>query len=184
MSGERARLFVALDLPAEARLELAAWCPAMGELRPVALDSLHVTLCFIGARPVADIEAIAGLTAAASQRRPAAPGLRLAEPVWLPPRRPRVLAVRLDDVAGALGRLQAELEATLVAGGHHQPERRAFLSHVTVARVRRDARIRLPVALPRPAARELAAEAVTLYRSRPVAGGARYEPLRRVVLES
>jgi len=38
------------------------------------------------------------------------------EPVWLPRRRPRVVAVTLEDETGALARLQATLAGALVAG--------------------------------------------------------------------
>ncbi len=58
MSGAaRARLFVALDLPEDAREALAAWggevaAPDGAErrLRLIPADALHVTLCFLGWR--------------------------------------------------------------------------------------------------------------------------------------
>ena len=52
MSGPRARMFVALDLPEPARTALAGWRDSLvagrGELRPVAPTALHVTLVFLG----------------------------------------------------------------------------------------------------------------------------------------
>jgi RNA 2',3'-cyclic 3'-phosphodiesterase len=98
------------------------------------------------------------------------------EPLWLPRRRPRVLAVSLEDAEGALARLQAVVSAALVAGGWYAPESRPFLAHVTVARVARDARVRAP-ALPALPAGPVACSRVTLYRSRLSPAGARYEPL-------
>jgi 2'-5' RNA ligase len=45
-------MFVALDLPAQARAELAAWRDTLisgrDDLRPVAPEALHVTLVFLG----------------------------------------------------------------------------------------------------------------------------------------
>ena len=54
----------------------------------------------------------------------------------LPPRRPRVLAVVLRDSNRALGPIQAALSGRLASLGAYRPERRPFLPHVTVARVR------------------------------------------------
>ena len=71
--------------------------------------------------------------------RPAAE-LAVGEPLWLPPRRPRVLAVALEDPDGALGRTQTAVSSALAAGGWYVPETRPFLAHVTVARVRKGAR--------------------------------------------
>ncbi|MET0762375.1 MAG: 2'-5' RNA ligase family protein, partial [Thermoleophilaceae bacterium] len=52
MSGPRARMFVALDLPSEARRELSEWRDVLidgrRDLRPVRAEALHVTLVFLG----------------------------------------------------------------------------------------------------------------------------------------
>ena len=54
-TGPRARLFVALELPEPVRAALADWRDAalarVEGLRPVADESLHATLCFLGGRP-------------------------------------------------------------------------------------------------------------------------------------
>ena len=84
-----------------------------------------------------------------------APRLALGDALWLPPRRPGVLAVAVDDLDGTLGRLQASLSSALGSGGFHRPEKRAYRPHVTVARVRRGAAIRR-VAMDSPAAVEFA----------------------------
>jgi 2'-5' RNA ligase len=76
---------------------------------------------------------------------------------------------------------QAELSAALSAGGWYKPEARPFLAHVTVARARRDARLRA-VDLSPPKGLEFDGSEIVVYRSRLEAGGARYEPLHRVVL--
>ncbi len=150
-------------------------------MRLVRPEDLHVTLCFLGSRPEREIDQIA-----------AACGVVAGEPVvdsafgealWLPARRPRVLAVALPDPDGALARMQSALSSALVAGGWYAPESRPFLAHVTVARIGRDARIR-GVDLPAPAGPAVRCSRVTLYRSRLGAGGARYEPLASVELGS
>jgi 2'-5' RNA ligase len=185
VNDERARLFVALELPEQVREALATWrseaLRELVEVRAVAVDSLHVTLCFLGWRPVREIEPIA--EAVEALRPHGAATLAVAGAQWLPPRRPRVLAVKLDDAAGALGQAQAALSAELEAGGWFVPEARPFLAHVTVARVAKGARLRKPV-LREPPALAFDGSAVTLFRSRLSPAGARYEALRTARLRS
>jgi 2'-5' RNA ligase len=133
--------------------------------------SLHVTLCFLGWRSTGEIDGIAAACADLAGTGDAT--LRTHEGLWLPRRRPRVLAVGLEDGGGRLAGAQAQLSAALAGQGWYQPEDRAFLAHVTVARVRRDARIRA-VALPEVPARSFQGTRVVLYESRLGAGGARY----------
>lgn len=183
-TGPRARLFVALELPEPVRAALADWRDAalarVEGLRPVADESLHATLCFLGGRPEEEIATL-GETVRSGVGSSAAPPLALGEPLWLPRRAPRVLAVRLEDAAGGLGELQARVGAALEAAGAWRPERRPFLGHVTVARVRSGARVRAADLEPPPALRFEGA-AVVLYRSHLSRAGARYEPLARVDL--
>jgi RNA 2',3'-cyclic 3'-phosphodiesterase len=182
---ERARLFVALELPPGARDVLVRWrSEALRDvrgLRLVAPESLHATLCFLGSRPVGEVEAIGGACGVVAGEPPVASGF--GEALWLPRRRPGVLAVSLEDAGGALARIQATLSSALVAGGWYAPESRPFLAHVTVARVARNARIKAAALEPPPAV-EVLCSRVTLYRSRLGAGGARYEPLSAVELGS
>ncbi len=182
---ERARLFVALELPESARSALVEWRDAplsrVSGLRPVRTEDLHVTLCFLGTRPAHEIEQIAAACGGVAGESPVESAF--AEPVWLPRRRPRVLAVSLSDPGGALVGLQATLSAALVAGGWYAPESRPFLAHVTVARVARDARIGA-AELPALTAGPVQCTRVTLYRSRLSPSGARYEPLTVVELGS
>jgi RNA 2',3'-cyclic 3'-phosphodiesterase len=179
----RARLFVALELPAEVRRALAAWTrehtAGMEGLRPVALESLHVTLCFLGSRPVAEMEEIAAACRAVADLP--APELVLGDALWLPPRRPRVLTVQLAEQEPRLAAVQSGLAQALADGGFYEPEDRPFLAHVTVARVPREARPRRDApAAPTPA--RFTAEQVTLYQSRLGRGPAHYEALSRIEL--
>ncbi len=182
---ERARLFVALELPADLRTALIEWrSRSTGEdpaLRPVAAESLHVTLCFLGMQPLGEVGDLAAACLAVAGS--GAARLALSSALWLPRRSPSVLAVRLDDLDGALERLQRVLSAALELGGWYQPEPRPFLPHVTVARVRRGGRVARdpPVGVPQIG---FEGTVVTLYRSHLDGAGARYEPLCRVELQA
>ena len=182
-SGERARLFVALELPGEVRDQLAAWrdvvVAEVPGLRPVAVESLHVTLCFLGPVEAGAVDAIASACGVVGGL-PAA-SLHVGRGIWLPPRRPGVLAVELLDQGGRLGAVQAALSEALAEGGWYEPEKRPFLAHVTVARVGRGVRVRRGSELP-VFSSELAfvGSTVTLFRSRLSAAGARYEGLASV----
>jgi 2'-5' RNA ligase len=182
-----ARLFVALELPAEVRALLATFGRAAADadpaLRPVREDDLHVTLLFLGHRALAEIE-VASVAVADAATGVAAPLLELGAPLWLSPRRPHVLTVELADPSCALAALQAAVSVALVDALGIVPERRRFLPHVTVARVRRGAVPRRD-RLPDPPWEDLGpfpGEAVTLFRSHLGGGPARYEALLRVPL--
>ena len=175
------RLFVALDLPAEARAALAAFRDAADPRiwRPVADEALHITLVFLGHRPpgVADRAGEIVRTAAG----PAA-DLALGRPLLLPPRRGRVLCAEVQDRSGALGALQERIASALEDAGLYRREHRPYRPHATVARLRAGARAPREPSGDGPEPAEFAGEAVTLYRSRLSRAGARYEPLLRVPL--
>jgi RNA 2',3'-cyclic 3'-phosphodiesterase len=165
------RLFVAAELPAEVRARLAAAAPGP-PWRPVGEAALHVTLVFLGARPDEHAEAAGAVLDAV-----AGPTLEaeLGEGLLLPPRRPRVCAVRV--VSPGLDGLRARLAEGLVARGLHEREPRPFLGHVTLAR----ARGRVPREAPAASGRFTIAS-VAVFESRPGSGGARYVALHRSTL--
>jgi 2'-5' RNA ligase len=178
----RARLFVAVDLPKDVRELLAGWARTavgVGGPRLIEAGSLHVTLCFLGYRPHTEIDGIAGLALGCAMP---VGELELGAPLWLPPRRPRVLAVEVRDATGTLGELQTAVSDALAGGAAYVPEKRRFRPHVTVAR--------MGAGHPAPRSRQLAAtpalgfapEALTLYRSRLARAGASYEQLATVRL--
>jgi RNA 2',3'-cyclic 3'-phosphodiesterase len=178
------RLFAAADLPEQVRTELAAWgaaCAARVEgLRPVPAERMHLTLVFLGSRPDEEAERIGALVAGCTD---GPVEVALGDVLWLAPRRPHVLTVALTDPSGALGRLQARVSRALAEGAGHEPERRRFRPHATVARVRRGARIRpAEVALPRlPDVGSFSLPSLALYRS--VMGAhPRYEALTQAPL--
>lgn len=181
---ERARLFVALELPEDVREALERWRAGgprrVRGLRMADPAALHVTLCFLGWRFEREIDEIGAACTAATAGWGPIP-VSVGNPVWLPDRRPRVLAVRIDDPSDALAHLQSALAMELSTGGWYAPETRPFLGHVTVARVPRGGRVRA-VRLPGPPRAEFLATRVTLYRSRLGPHGARYEAQRTVEL--
>ena len=178
-----ARLFVALELPAAARTALARWgreaCAADPALRAVREEALHVTVHFLGERPEGDIAALSSVIA---QAPGTAIPLASAGALWLSPRRPHVLTLRLKDTNGALDVLHRALGPALEAATPGwSRETRPLRPHVTVARVRRGARPR-GEALPEPPELSCAATGVVLLRSRLSPAGAVYEPLERLSL--
>jgi RNA 2',3'-cyclic 3'-phosphodiesterase len=175
------RLFVALDVPPDARRALAEFRDAAADpavWRPVADEALHLTLAFLGHRPEDDVAAAEAVLAGVPD---AAPPLRLAGALLLPPRRARVLCAAVEDPQGVLAALQAAVSDGLEAVGLYTPERRPFRPHATVARLRTGAR---PPRTVEAEPEELAfpGAAVTLYRSRLGRAGARYEALARRTL--
>jgi RNA 2',3'-cyclic 3'-phosphodiesterase len=189
LKSPRARLFVALDLPDELREGIVEWgreALADPAQRPVAPESLHVTLAFLGSRAEEEIEEIAAVV---RESAGPAPWLELLEPVQRPPRgRARLYA--LPVLSPGTEAIQAVLQQELVAGGFYKPEKRPFWPHVTVARVRPEARgSRRPAVVSQPPAQlpEALSEAflgvrLSLYRSVLQPSGARYVPLAQVEL--
>lgn len=179
-------MFVALDLPPDARAGIAEWRDrAVGgraELRAVASQSLHLTLCFLGWRAQAQAPAIAA-TAFGACAGLTAPLLAPGRVVALPPRRPRLFALELRDRGAAAVELQAAVSGALAAAGLHEPEARPFWPHLTLARVRRGLRAE-PLQPPPAPAIEFRTGDLTLYRSTLHPQGALYEPLSRTRLES
>ena len=178
----RGRLFVALDLPMEVRMELAGWARrargGRAAMRLVDPELLHVTLCFLGSRPLAEVAALCAALGEAVAGLPAG-GLELGAPLWLPPRRPRVLAVEVRDSDGELGHVQTAVVQAVRSAIDWEPERRRFRPHATVIRMREGAAPRERELAPTPGL-GFAGEAVTLYRSWLSRAGATYEALERV----
>jgi 2'-5' RNA ligase len=163
------------------RSQLASWRDELvtgrDDLRPVREEALHVTLAFLGYRPETEAVAIAEAMAACAGP---APLLAPAEVVPLPPRRPRLFALDLEDPEGRCAERQQALSDALEAGRFYRPEKRPFWPHVTVARLR--ARARPPSVDAEPPSGAFTAAEVVLYRSRLSRAGADYEALARMRL--
>ena len=189
LNSPRARLFVALDLPDEVREGVAAWggeALADPALRPVAPESLHITLAFLGHRPEREIEQIAEVV---RESVGPAPWIELLDPVQRPPRgRARLYA--LPALSPGAEALQAGLQQGLVEGGFYEPEKRPFWPHVTVARVRPEARgsrrpavvSKVPGSIPGELSEPRITVRMALYRSDLQPSGAQYVPLAQVEL--
>jgi 2'-5' RNA ligase len=184
--GPRARMFVALDLPSEARSALAAWRDELVEgrrdLRPVRPDALHVTLVFLGWQDEKAADAIASAAFSACSELPGA-RLRAGGIRPLPPRDPRLFALDLEDEDGRAVAIQSAVSDALEAGRWYRPEKRPFWPHLTLARVKRGER-RVPPLSDAPAAPpdKFEADQLTLYRSTLRPQGATYDPLARTTL--
>jgi 2'-5' RNA ligase len=189
LKSPRARLFVALDLPDEVRAGIVAWrreALADPALRPVAPESLHITLAFLGYLPEKEIPRLAEIVGASGGR---AVSIALGAPVQRPERgRPRLFALPVDSPAAIA--LQAGIQEKLVEARLYEPEKRPFWPHVTVARVRREERgsqrpalvTRPPESLPKDLLHSFLGVRVTLYRSQLQPLGAQYTPLAQVEL--
>jgi RNA 2',3'-cyclic 3'-phosphodiesterase len=186
----RQRLFVAVDLPDEIRAGLSAWGEAElvdPALRPVRSESLHVTLVFLGHREAEEAEAIEDAVRGVSAPQVL---MKLEDPVSLPRRRRAASLFALPAPSPATSDLHHGLVEKLVAAGLHEPEKRDFWPHVTVARVRSEGRgkrrpaavARRPGDLPERLKEPFYAVRLTLYRSELQPGGARYVPLAQVEL--
>jgi 2'-5' RNA ligase len=190
LKSPRARLFVALDLPEEVREEIVEWQrheltdPALRIPRP---ETLHMTLVFLGYHPEKRIDEIAEAVIGADL---GAPRVELRpEPVPRPKGRPRLYALDADSEEGVA--LQAEVERRLVEGRFYEPEKRPWWPHLTVARVKpeargakRPARVRnAPGSLPERLERVFYPVRITLYRSHLRPQGAEYLPVAHKDLE-
>jgi RNA 2',3'-cyclic 3'-phosphodiesterase len=190
--GAVARLFVAVDPPSEVREQLLAWARAavsrvtaqrrggaFVEMRLLDPEALHVTLCFLGGRAVGEIEQIG---AALHSCAHGVGELSLGAPLWLPPRRPRTLAVEVHDRDGDLARLHGAVRRAIAEAIDWQPERRRFRAHISVARMRGRSAERRPYvarepALPATPPLSFVPSAIVLYRSWLSPQGASYEAL-------
>ena len=160
------------------RADLARWRDVLvaprDDLRPVAEQALHVTLAFLGYRPEKEVEAIAEAMSAAATGD--APSLVPGEVKPIPPRRPRLFALDLEDPDGTCVRLQQAVSDALEAERFYKPEKRPFWPHITLARVKRNLRAD-PLPTDPPPLGPFRAPQVTLYRSTLRPQGAQYEAL-------
>ena len=136
------RLFVAVNFPEALRGEIWAASAPLREadlpVRWVEREALHLTLKFLGATPPERVdEVVSGLRAAVGETRPFS--LPLGEFGVFPSlERPRIIWVGCEGVP-ALELLQHRLEVEMERLGF-AIEGRAFHPHLTIGRVRKDAR--------------------------------------------
>ena len=139
-SRDRFRLFLGLPLPLETRDRLVEWQRAhlagVADTRVVPPANLHITLAFLGSRPVGDVdEIIEAMHQSAAETKPlalSALGYRETRSVGM---------LVLADEDSRATRLAAALAERLERLGVYEPERRPWLPHVTVLRFRRPPRL-------------------------------------------
>jgi 2'-5' RNA ligase len=177
VGSENLRLFYGLPLGDESREVLARWAQQTLGGRPgvrlVAPEHLHVTLAFLGSRPSHELPALRSALheAAAAAERPVLAVERYRETG-------SVAMIVLTDEDGRAARLQEDLTARLEAIGALVRERRPWLAHVTVARLRERPRLQLPL----PALGRVSPSEAALYHSLLRRSGARYEILEAAAL--
>jgi 2'-5' RNA ligase len=171
---ERVRLFCALRLPDDVLDTLCVWSERhLSRGRIVARRNLHVTLAFLGSRPVAEVPAvIAALEAAVVGTR----DLRFVPRGYRETR--SVGMVTLDDGANRARDLAERLFDELEAIGVYRREARPWLPHVTVLRFRDRPRLEPPL----PDLGEFSPSDASVYSSVLRSDGAQYEVLETVAL--
>ncbi|CAN5370107.1 RNA 2',3'-cyclic phosphodiesterase [soil metagenome] len=163
---ERARLFCALRLPDETLDAVSGWqAEHVRGSRIVPREHLHLTLAFLGHRPVHELESILD-----ALRRAAAD----ADPIRLVPERYRetrsVGMLALRDLDGTAGRLADDLQGRLERLAVYTREQRPWLPHVTVLRFRQRPGLKPPL----PPLGEFMPSDAAAYHSVLRSGGAQY----------
>jgi RNA 2',3'-cyclic 3'-phosphodiesterase len=175
--GERARLFIGLRLPEETLHALVAWqrdaLAGARDARVVAPENLHVTLAFLGHRPIAELGGIAAALRQAAAR---------AEPPSLSVVRYRetrsVGMLVLSDAQERAASLAGDLQERLERLGVYEREGRPWLPHLTVLRFRRPPRLRTEL----PELGQFSPSEAAVYHSVLRRDGAQYEVLESVRL--
>ena len=188
--GRATRCFVAVELSAEVRQSAAGAQSALRDrlardsarsLRFVRAEALHVTMRFLGHVESEHLPEVADAIRAGLAD--AAPAELETGPLFAMPgeRRPRVVALEVgpeEGLAGLAGRVERAARAAGLPA-----ETRRFRAHLTLARVARGARVRLPelasIASPRTS---MTVEELVLFRSELDARGPRYTALERFPL--
>jgi RNA 2',3'-cyclic 3'-phosphodiesterase len=171
---ERARLFCALRLPEDVLDALGDWQAAhIRGGRVVPREHLHITLAFLGHRPVEELDSILE-----AMRQAAA----AARPIELVPERYRetrsVGMLALTDAAGTALRLARDLFGRLERLRVYEREKRLWFPHVTVVRFRERLRLRPPL----PEVGEFSPSGAAVYLSRLGPQGAKYFVVESFVL--
>ncbi len=132
MTDEAKRLFFALDCPPAQRKAIAQWRGELGLRtgKPVPTDNFHLTLLFLGAVPLAQINEVCE---AAAQVRTPGEALKVSLDrlqVW---HRAGVLSLAPEQAPQALLRLVYALEQAMLPFGFEE-KTREFRPHLTLVR--------------------------------------------------
>jgi 2'-5' RNA ligase len=164
---EKLRLFLALELPDSVADALRNW-RTRHLVGGRAVESFHVTLAFLGARPASELDVIVeSLCESAAE----------SDPIELEPLRYRetrsVGMLVLADVGDEASRLASRLQARLERLGVYERESRPWLPHVTVLRFRERPRLSPPL----PAIGRFSPSGAAAFLTRLRRSGAQYEVL-------
>jgi RNA 2',3'-cyclic 3'-phosphodiesterase len=170
---ETARIFLGLRIPGEVVEPLAAWQRAELRGRLVPAENLHVTLAFLGGRPVHELADIAGALREAAARAVApvltVRGYRETRSVGM---------LVLDDLERRATLLAEDVHGRLERLGVYRREARAWLPHLTVLRFRERPRLRPEL----PDLGAFSPSEAAVYHSVLRPGGAQYEVLESAAL--
>ena len=171
---ERLRLFCGLRLPEDTIDHVVPWqAEHLRGGRIVPRANLHVTLAFLGSRPLTDVDGVAGALRSAAV---AGSGIGLRVRGY---RETRSVGMLTFDDEGGRGRELAErLFGLLEELGVYRREARPWLPHVTVLRFRERPRLDPPL----PDLGEVGPSDAAVYSSVLRSAGAQYEVLESVPL--
>ena len=171
---EQVRLFLALQLPDHVAAELDRW-RAKHLAGGRAVDGYHVTLAFLGRRPVGMLGAIVSVL----RREVAKSAPFLLEPILYRETRSVAMLV-FADPSGEATALATRVQLGLEELGVYEREQRPWLPHTTVLRFRERPRLRPPLPETGPVAPSGAAALLSrLHRT-----GAKYEVLESCTLSA
>lgn len=174
---ERVRVFCALPLPEETLDHIVEWqreaLSGAREARIVPRENLHVTLAFLGHRPVGEVAGIVEemRSAAVEAERPVLAYSRYRETR-------SVGMLVLEDEQDRASIFAGDLHGRLERLGVYERETRPWLPHVTVLRFRRPP----DLSPPPPDLGPVSPSEVALYHSVLRRSGAQYEILESVAL--
>jgi len=174
---ERLRLFLGFRLPDATARRVVSWqqeeLGAPERTRLVPVENMHVTIAFLGSRPAGELDSIAGALREAARDA--------ARPVLVPAgyRETRSVGILVfEDEDGHATRIAKDVHGRLARLGVYEPERRAWLAHLTVVRFGERPRLQPPI--PKLGPVTMSDAAVYISRLRPT--GAQYEVMESVPL--
>jgi 2'-5' RNA ligase len=172
--GERLRLFCGLRLSFEVVDAVEEWQRAhLHGGRLVLPENLHVTLAFLGSRPVADVRAVVNALESAAEGAG-----RIAFRVRSYRETRSVGMLTLDDEGNRARDLAGRLEDRLESLGLYRREARPWLAHLTVLRFREPPRLDPPL----PELGEISPSDAAVFISKLRSDGAQYDVLQAVAL--
>ena len=184
--GPSYRLFIAVEIPAEATHALTLWqrrfLTGDRTLRLTPEEQLHITLAFLGHMPEKELGLASEQLDELGRQVPLEPfPVTASGIVGMPQRRPpRVIAAAIEEPAGRLKKIHDALAAGQAEKQLYKREKRPFFPHVTIARVR--GRTGLDPAALHPEPVKFTAVRITLYNSILKSGGADHKALKTVQL--